>query len=156
MSALGQRPVADCAEKQGSRQHGRRLPSRCHRLPCIHTAWWKVGRSATIPMLGSFVLVVALSRAMVPFAGFVMALMRSIAPAVTLVPVVLAVIRLRARDLGTVPQVAARVIAGLGQRRKAEKSHECAENNGLPHCLLQCPVLAGYSARTPRTMRSGR
>src|SRR3990167_4117936 len=109
MSALGQRPVADCAEKQGSRQHGRRLPSRCHRLPCIHTAWRKVGRSATIPMLGSFVLVMALARAMV--------LMRSIAPAVTLVPVVLAVIRLRARDLDT---VRSRPIAGLGQRRKAE------------------------------------
>ena len=115
------------------------------------------GRVSDDPDAPVLRLVMSFAR-FVPFSPeFVMALARSLGRPSRSCLSSAAVIRRRARDLGTVPHVARESIVGLGQRREAEKSHERAENNGLSHCLSSgVSVPAGYSARTPGTMRAGR
>ena len=92
--------------------------------------------SATIPVLRSLVLMMVVVRFMPLIAGGVMALARPVVAGGVLLPVALAVIRRHAGDLGTVADSRVRPIAGLGQRRKAEKSRERAKDNSLSHCLF--------------------
>src|SRR5664279_994412 len=91
--------------------------------------------SATIPVRCSLVFFMVFAHFMPLIAGTVMALARPLGVLVALVPA-LAVISRHAGDLGTLARFRRRPIAGLGQRREAEKSRERPKNDGLSHCLF--------------------
>jgi hypothetical protein len=110
-----------------------------------------MAESATNLVRCSLIAIMVFAHFMPPIAGIVMALARPLGVLVAPVPA-LAVINRHAGDLGTIARSRRRPIAGLSQRREAEKNRERAENESLSHCLFSA-VLRRPGIRPRRRRR---